>query len=126
VIVHFGLNDRSSRDTNQVGVEMGELRVACLETFPLARIHVPMVTFSTALNLREWSNMSHLNQMIQQIPDHIPNIEASSFKTTRDGVHWSVETGIAIWTVWRKYILEQTLTRDGQQDPEEDNPGEGV
>lgn len=125
VVVHFGLNDRSARDPNQVGVEMGELRGVCRETFPLAKIHIPMMNFSTALNLREWSNMSDLNQMIQQIPDHIPNMEPGSFKTTRDGVHWSVETGVAIWTAWRKHIWGQTGTREARQEPEGDDPGEG-
>jgi len=103
VILHFGLNDRSTADHTQVGKDMLELRRITFDTFPSAVVHVSMINISPVLCSKEWRNLNHLNSVIQGTPEHIPPIETGNLITTRDGVHWSPETGSVIWSAWKGY-----------------------
>jgi len=63
VILHFGLNDRSTTDHAQVGRDILELHRITFDTFPSAVVHLSMINISPVLCSKEWRNLNHLNSI---------------------------------------------------------------
>lgn len=103
VVLYFGLNDRSTRDRDQMGRDVHELYRISSDTFPSAVIHMAMINISPTLDSNEWWNLDHLNSVIRGIPGSIPPMETGTLVTTEDGIHWSPETGVRIWAAWKDY-----------------------
>jgi len=103
VILHFGLNDRSTTNVTRLGEELLILCRIAIDTFPSATLRYSMITISPTLSSHEWMNLTYLNSIIQKTPDHIPPIKASKHVTTADGIHWSPGTGDVVWRLWKEY-----------------------
>jgi len=103
VIMHFGLNDRATRDCTMVGREIRELHTIACATFPEAMVRMAMLNVPPHLESREWRNAIYINGVIQGTPHRIPPLRDANLLRTTDGIHWTPTTAREIWSFWKHY-----------------------
>lgn len=103
VLLSFGINERSRRSSTTVLKDMERAVAAAKTAFPAAQIIVPLVTFSHRLEQREKRVMCDLNAAITA-QNHLPKLREQDFKTGRDNIHWTAETGKKMLDHWLAYV----------------------
>ncbi|KAM7388841.1 hypothetical protein PAMP_024988 [Pampus punctatissimus] len=104
IILSFGINSRAnkSKETTIKSVQ-GALRSAKRQ-FPYAEIWIPLVNFSTDLPQDEQDNLLILNEHLERNMPHIPLLPERKFDTEMDDIHWTVETGTAMFNHWMDFL----------------------
>lgn len=104
IILGFGINGRGNklRETTMKYVQ-GIMR-STKRKFPYAEIWVPLVNYSDALPEEEKDNLEALNNYIIRNMPHIDKLPADQFQTEEDDVHWTAETGDAMFLHWMSYL----------------------
>jgi len=103
VVLHFGLNDRTTRDFTRLAGEIRELYNAALATFPQAVIRMAMLNVSSDLAPGEWHYATRINEVIEAFPHRIPPLRNADRLRTTDGIHWTPDTAVNILALWRRY-----------------------
>lgn len=100
VVLSFGINSREnkSKETTVKNVQ-GALR-SMKHKFPYAEIWIPLINFSPALRPEEKTNLDILNEHIRQNMPFIPLLPEEKFQTEQDNIHWTSETGKAMFAHW--------------------------
>ena len=103
VVLAFGINERSRRTTT-TALKAMELAVAMAKTaFPAAKVFVPLITFSEYLDQREKRILAGLNAAITA-HNHLPKLSQRDFRTGRDNIHWTAETGRKMLDHWLAHL----------------------
>lgn len=104
IILSFGMNSRGNKSKETTIKNMqGALR-STKRKFPYADIWIPLVNFSQALTAEEKENLETLNEHIKRNMPFIPLLPENGFRTEADGVHWTAETGEAIFGHWMGHL----------------------
>lgn len=104
IILAFGINSRGNKSKETtVKTVQGALR-STKRKFPYAEIWIPQVNFSDALPVEEKENLQTLNEHIERNMPFIPLLPAEDFRTEVDDVHWTVETGSAMFDHWMAHL----------------------
>lgn len=100
VVLSFGINSRGnkSKETTVKNVQ-GAIR-STKRKFPYSEIWIPLVNFSQALPAEERENLEVLNDHIERNMPFIPLLPEDKFQTEADDVHWTSETGCAMFDHW--------------------------
>lgn len=110
VILSFGINNREQGNYSLLKHYINHLQKAAQDTFPFAKIYIPLINFSTDLEPNIRNNIRALNLIIRTtMNQHIPRLEYSKFETGKDNIHWTLNTGSAMWNHWKTFL--------GLQDP---------
>lgn len=104
VILAFGLNDRNQNKGNVLQNSVNRLLKVAKDTFPYANILIPLMNHSEKLKLGTQRNIGVLNDIFRATNQCIPCLQQVRFKTERDKIHWSVDTGVAMWEHWRSFL----------------------
>ena len=104
VILSFGINDKQRGNPSLLGNSLKKLIQVSKATFPNARIHIPVINASEELSSIHRLNIGRLNDLIKQIPHHIPRLNGSQFHTAADNIHWSPQTAGKMWQHWRSFL----------------------
>lgn len=104
IVLSFGMNSRGnkSKETTIKSVQ-GAIR-STRRKFPYASIWIPLVNFSSALPEEEKENLQTLNDHVERNMAHIPLLPAEKFQTEGDDVHWTAETGRAMFDHWMAFL----------------------
>lgn len=104
IILGFGINGRENklRETTMKNVQ-GILR-STKKKFPYAEIWVPLVNFSDALPQEEKDNLEALNAYISRNMAYIPLLPLHQFATESDNIHWTSQTGRAMFAHWMSFL----------------------
>lgn len=104
IILSFGINGRAnkSKETTIRSVQ-GALRSAKRQ-FPYADVLIPLVNFSTELPQDEQDNLKILNEHVERNMAHIPLLPKREFHTQADDIHWTTETGTAMFNFWMGFL----------------------
>ena len=103
VILSFGLNDSSKTTVRSFDMQLRRLYRVAATKFPLAQIRIPIISFSPDLPEKVRTRLKGFNLIIANLP-HLPALPPASFKVCTDLVHWSPETGLAMWSLWRSFL----------------------
>lgn len=108
VILSFGLNSRANRSKETTVKNLQGAIRSTKRKFPYAEIWIPLVNFSSALPLEERENLETLNEHIEKNMPFIPLLPENQFQTEADDVHWTAETGSAIFDHWMAVLNSRT------------------
>lgn len=108
IILSFGINGRGnkSKETTIKSVQ-GALR-STKRQFPYADIWIPLVNFSSALPQEEQDNLRILNEHLERNMPYIPLLPERKFQTQDDDIHWTAETGRAMFDHWMDFLNART------------------
>ncbi|CAJ1076946.1 hypothetical protein D5F01_LYC20135 [Xyrichtys novacula] len=103
VVLSFGINGRQNKSDTTVNSVQGAIR-STKRRFPYAQVWVPLINFSSALPNDEKENLQSLNAHIKKNMGFIPPLPEEKFVTTVDDVHWTSETGAAMFDHWTAFL----------------------
>ena len=108
LVLSFGINSRGnkSKETTVKNVQ-GAIRAA-KRKFPYSEIWIPLVNFSRDLPAEERGNLQELNDHIMRNMPFIPLLPEADFVTEVDDIHWTKETGMAIFEHWMRVLNSNT------------------
>ena len=102
VLLSFGINERSRMPT--IAQQDMELALTTAKiAFPAAKIIVPLVTFSERLKKEEKLALWGLNSAIAA-QNCLPPLPYQDFKTQRDNIHWTGDTGKKMLEHWLAHL----------------------
>lgn len=104
VILSFGINDKHRGNPSLLDDSLKKLIQVAKATFPNATIHIPVINISDELSSIHRLNLSRLNNLIKQIPHHIPRLNRSQFHTAADNIHWTPSSANKVWQHWRAFL----------------------
>ncbi|KAE8281161.1 hypothetical protein D5F01_LYC20135 [Larimichthys crocea] len=104
IILSFGINGRGNKcqETTIRNVQ-GALR-STKRRFPYADIWIPLINFSSALPQEEKDNLQELNDHLERNMPFIPLLPERQFATEADDIHWTEETGKAMFDHWLSFL----------------------
>ncbi|KAM7372694.1 hypothetical protein PAMP_022852 [Pampus punctatissimus] len=108
IILSFGIN---SREHNCKGTTVKNLQGAirtAKRKFPYADVWVPQVNYSPALSDEEKENLDILNEHLERNMKYIPLLPEDRFATEGDDIHWTAETGRAMFIHWMTHLNART------------------
>lgn len=100
IVLAFGINSREnkSRETTIKNLQ-GAVRSA-KKKFPYAEVWIPLISFSTNLPMEEQLNLRTLNDHVQRNMGFISLLPRHLFQTEIDDIHWTENTGKAMFQHW--------------------------
>lgn len=104
VILSFGINNRRKGNPSLLKNELRSMLNAAADTFPQAKILVPVINFSERLPGFMRTNLSTLNYLIKETGKQVPRLEKKLFATDPDGTHWTYPTGKHMWNHWKSFL----------------------
>lgn len=104
VILAFGFNDRNQGKGDRLQALVDRLLKVAKDTFPYAKILIPLINCSASLKSVTRKNIDILNEILRHTNQSIPCLQQGLFKTGRDKIHWDVDTGVAMWDHWRSFL----------------------
>lgn len=104
VILSVGLNDRNQPRSAVLSALLDGMLEVAGDTFPNARIRIPLINVSDLLPLPIITNICRLNNQIRFSHRAIPQLPSEHFRTEGDLIHWTRETGISMWGHWKRYL----------------------
>ncbi len=104
IVLAFGINSRSNKSKETtIKTMQGALRSAKRQ-FPYADIWIPLINFSSELPQDEQNNLQILNEHLERNMPFIPLLPEGKFQTGPDDVHWTAETGEAMFQHWMDFL----------------------
>lgn len=100
VLISCGLNSRGQKFKETTVKQLQTALRMARRRFPYAEIWIPLVNYSTALPEREQRNLIQLNTHIYKNMPYICHLPTASFQTEQDNIHWTRETGKAMFDHW--------------------------
>ncbi|KAK5899645.1 hypothetical protein CesoFtcFv8_009104 [Champsocephalus esox] len=104
VILCFGLNDRNTVTPETLNHDLQDLLSAAHNTFPNAKIHVPLINASMRLPFKAYRNITLLNAAIKRIPGYLEKMDTRDYITADDNIHWTPKTANLMWKNWRSSL----------------------
>lgn len=100
IVLAFGINSREnkSRETTIKNLQ-GAVRSA-KKKFPYAEVWIPLINFSTNLPMEEQLNLQTLNDHVKRNMGFISPLPRHLFQTETDDIHWTENTGKAMFQHW--------------------------
>ncbi|GLD71317.1 uncharacterized protein AKAME5_002263800 [Lates japonicus] len=117
VILSFGLNNRNQGNPTLLRQAVTRLIKTAKDTFPFAKIYIPLISFSEHLHIMVQRNIRELNHILKESDHHIPRLPHPSFKTNMDRIHWTPETGEAMWKLWKTFLGLTPCPQDSVDNP---------
>jgi len=108
IILSFGINSRANKSKETTIKTVQAALRATKRKFPYADIWIPLVNYSTQLPTEEQDNLQILNEHVERNMPHIPLLPERKFRTQADDVHWTSETGTAIFNYWMDFLNTDT------------------
>ena len=103
VILSFGINHKSHNPDTTIP-QIDQAISMAKNTFPKARIMVPIINYSRSLPDIEKENLNALNDHIVCYDDIVPHLSRNRFSTGDDLVHWTEETAEHILDHWIAHL----------------------
>ena len=104
IVLSFGINSRGNKcKETMVKNVQGALR-STKRKFPYAEIWIPLVKYSEALPQEEQENLETLKEHIERNMPFIPLLPEAKFQTESDDIHWTPETGRAMFDHWMSFL----------------------
>lgn len=104
VVLSFGINSRGNKPKETTVKNVQAAIRATRTRFPYAEVWVPLVNFSRTLPAEEQENLQTLNDHMERNMSFIPLLPEGQFQTEDDGIHWTVETGRAMFEHWSSIL----------------------
>lgn len=104
VVLSFGINSRGNKPKETTVKNVQAAIRATKARFPYAEVWVPLINFSQTLPAEEKENLLVLNEHIERNMPYIPLLSLEDFQTEDDGIHWTVETGVAMFEHWKSVL----------------------
>lgn len=104
VVLSFGINSRANKPKETTVKNVQAAVRAARTRFPYAEIWVPQINFSENLPAEDKSNLQVLNDYIYRNRVHIPLLDEDLFHTEEDDIHWTAETGEAMFQHWTSFL----------------------
>lgn len=101
VILSVGLNNGLKRLLpTTTDKQIGLLMTAARQTFPNAKIRVPVINYSEKLDIAQQQLLETLNKTIIKKYDFLTEINTLHFQVSHDFVHWTSSTATLIIEHW--------------------------
>lgn len=101
VILSVGLNNGLKRLLpTTTDKQMGLLMTVARQTFPNAKIRVPVINYSEKLDIAQQQLLESLNKTIVKKYDFLTEINPLHFQVSHDFVHWTSSTATLIIEHW--------------------------
>lgn len=104
MVLSFGINSRANKPKETTIKNVQAAVRAARTRFPYAEIWVPQINFSENLPAEDKSNLQVLNDYIYRNRVHIPLLDEDLFHTEEDDIHWTAETGEAMFQHWTSFL----------------------
>lgn len=104
VILSFGFEDRHTSNPSLIIKPIGALLNAARNTFPNAKIYIPLINYSSNLPPQTQKNIAQINEVIKSRNSFIPRLEKNNFVTLPDNVRWTDNTGMNMWRHWKSFL----------------------
>lgn len=104
LVLSFGINCRAQRAKETSVKQMQAAVREAKKRFPYSEIWIPLINFSSALPSTEKETLQILNDHIHRNMPFIPLLRSEDFKTEKDHVHWTRETGKAMLAHWARCL----------------------
>jgi len=104
IILSFGINGRANQSKETTIKNVQAALRATKHQFPYAEIWIPLVKYSTQLPQEEQDNLQLLNEHVERNMPHIPLLPERKFHMQADDIHWTRETGTAIFNHWMDFL----------------------
>ncbi|KAL3970412.1 kelch-like protein 8 [Sarotherodon galilaeus] len=104
MVLSFGINSRANKPKETTIKNVQAAVRAAKKRFPYAEIWVPQINFSENLPAEDKSNLQVLNDYIYRNRVHIPLLDEDLFHTEEDDIHWTAETGKAVFQHWMSFL----------------------
>lgn len=104
MVLSFGINSRANKPKETTVKNVQAAVRAARKRFPYAEIWVPQINFSENLPADDKSNLQVLNDYIYRNRVHIPLLDEDLFHTEEDDIHWTAETGEAMFQHWTSFL----------------------
>ncbi|KAE8277041.1 hypothetical protein D5F01_LYC25197 [Larimichthys crocea] len=105
VILSFGINNRDKKNPTLIKKDISRLLGAAQATFPFAKIYIPRINFNKVLPPQIQVNLNNINKIIKQTDHYIERLPTKDFLTGKDGIHWTPNTGAAIYAHWKSFLV---------------------
>lgn len=105
VILSVGIiNCLSLNTTVTISKNLALLWRTAKAKFPNATIHIPIINFSPHLPPNTRSLLNHLNTILANKYNFIPEINPLLFQVTPDHIHWTPQTAEMIFQYWKTHL----------------------
>lgn len=109
IILSFGINSRENKSKETTIKNLQAAVRSAKKKFPYAEIWIPLVNYSTNLPMEEQLNLQTLNEHIRKNMGFIRLLPSHLFQTEADDIHWTEETGKAMFQHWWRELNWPTL-----------------
>lgn len=104
LVMSFGINSRGSKSKETTVKNVQAALRAARNRFPYAEVWIPLVNFPPNLPREEKENLQVLNDHIKRNMPYIPLLPGRYFSTGTDNIHWTTETGKAMFDHWMMFL----------------------
>ena len=104
VLISVGINNKDQSNPTLIRNLFSRLLGAAHHAFPNATIRIPVINFSKGLTPRQQRNLCSINDVIKELPDHIPRLRDQDFLVDDREIHWTKNTGIKMLAHWKTHL----------------------